>query len=1014
MRSKTPRLIYSLSYSIPMLSILDSKDRAETNRILKRLNSYKKIYSYLGYKDTFEKIAGNLYAQLKGGRRARDLPVDRTEKKLRETLAAIFSNVVADLRSSGYGREADKIEEFVHKGEFKNAYLSLKDLREMENRNEKIESLRNKIDDVMRKLVTLREIGSEVDDITWKVAELLGVNRVNIPSKKMIFVNDESGNSACLISTYFKRMNIPHKFFSTKNKGDYWITKSTAINSVSPNLREYDLPEYIVKSEDVVILEDLNYLILVNSFSEVYQFLQYLKNKAKKKIIVTGNFRVLTEREVARLRGLFDATLTLHSAFNICSWAVVGLRERKNEGSLLLSKELVEDFEGDVVLIADLGGDKYIHPQRIDFEITDTIHKHIKDGDVVIDSIDLMVDENGLEKIYVWLKGIRDLAMQSGNRVYIVENNLISKEREFIRSLFDFDTFYISKLDMKIIEAMAAKMDIIDKTIEREIQKECAYNMEIIRQKYERYEKYLGPIKEKVEELLSKEPEFNLEFLVKTTPLRKEVEDLVEVIERKTNEYIETREAINEDLKIAREFVDVEDVEYCVKSAGEYYEGGNIDGALDKIRACKSKMEKIMVKAQEEAEKLYGEIKCVEYLLPAYFQNKLARFENGIASLKDFTRIYLDIKKIIIEKIEAEYSTLRKYSLVSAIPLPQMDSLIHQLKFCEYRKERDDFLAEFERSKERVIGVMKSSAIKVMEFLEQQDYSVPVAKGKIERSENFEELFGMVERVFNHFSMFISKKIEDLRKKYPDYMEKHEHDVEKILVDASINPVDSISRYKLFLERLKREIGEKEARMLEINKKLNEYYSLFKKYNIPFQEWYPSKVDEGETIVSFLGHLFGGLNPEITVELVHVDVDEDLTCHILLSVKNTGTYEAKNISIEVYGVFKSQEKIESMKEGKEIKLDIVGKIDNPDENINVDVFFEGVDGEMITKSFVFEVNVKGYTVAYATGTEHCALCRGKIFKGDEMVVCSECGATYHKKCAERLRKCKICGNVFVF
>ena len=262
--------------------------------------------------------------------------------------------------------------------------------------------------------------------------------------------------------------------------------------------------------------------------------------------------------------------------------------------------------------------------------------------------------------------------------------------------------------------------------------------------------------------------------------------------------------------------------------------------------------------------------------------------------------------------------------------------------------------------------------------------------------------------------MFISKKIEDLRKKYPDYMEKHEHDVEKILVDASINPVDSISRYKLFLERLKREIGEKEARMLEINKKLNEYYSLFKKYNIPFQEWYPSKVDEGETIVSFLGHLFGGLNPEITVELVHVDVDEDLTCHILLSVKNTGTYEAKNISIEVYGVFKSQEKIESIKEGKEIKLDIVGKIDNPDENINVDVFFEGVDGEMITKSFVFEVNVKGYTVAYATGTEHCALCRGKIFKGDEMVVCSECGATYHKKCAERLRKCKICGNVFVF
>ncbi len=1007
-------LLYSLSYSIPMLSILDSRDKTESNKVLKRLNSYKRIYSYLGYREQFEKIAGSLYTQLKNGTRARELPVGSIEKRLREKLAEIFGGVVEDLRSSGYGREADKIDEFVHKGEFKNAYLSLKDLREMEYRNEKIETLRDGIDETMRKIVSLRNIGSDIDDIVWRIAELLGVNRTNIPTKKMVFVNDESGNSTCLISTYLKRMNIPHKIFSTKNVGDYWITKVSVANSVNPNLRASDLSELIVKSDDIVILEDLNYLVLVNSFSEVYQFLQYLKNKGKSRIIITGNFKMLSEREIARLRGLFDATLSINSTFNICSWAVVGLRERKSEGSLLLSKELVEDFNGKVALIADFGGDKYIHPQRIDFEITDIIHRYIQNGDVVIDCIDLMIDENGLEKIYVWLKGIRDLAILHGNRVYVVENNLIAKEREYIRALLDFDTFYVSKIDMKIIDAMSIKMDIIEKAVEREIQKECAYNMEIIRQKYDKYKKYLGDLKEDVEKLISEESDFSIEFLLSTSPLRKRIEEQAEIIELKSKQFIEMRDEIENKVKIAKEYVDVEDIEFCMKSADEYYQSGDIDNGLDKISVCKSKMDKLMDTVQEEAWKIYGEIRCVDYLLPVYFQNKLNKFENGINNLKEFTRLYQDIKKMLLEKTEAEYSTLRKYSLVSGIPLPNMDSLVHRLKLCDYKKERDKFLGEFEQSKDRVIGLMKNSARNVMDFLNGQGYKVPISKGKIEKNENFEELFGMVERVFNHFSMFISKKIDDLRKKYPEHMEKHERDVEKILVDASINPTDAISRYNLFVEHLEREIGEKEAKMLEISKRLNEYYSLFRKYKIPFEEWYPTKVEDGEVIVSFLGHLFGGLNPEIKVELEHVSVDEDLTSHILLSVKNTGTYEAKNISLEVYGIFKSQEKIESMKEGGEIKLEIIGKIENPNENINVDVFFEGVDGNMINRSFVFDVDVKGYTLSYATGVEHCALCRGKIFKGDEMVVCSECGATYHKKCAERLRKCKICGNVFVF
>ncbi len=1007
-------ILYSLAYSIPMLSILDSREQAEVKKIIRRLNSYKKIYTYLGAGDVFEKISGNLYAELRAGRRPRDLPVEKVERRLRDTLQDIFMNVINELREEGYGRDSDKIEDFVLKGEFKNAYLTLKEIREIETHNEIVEKILEKIDSSMKKINLMKKAGVDVDEITWKMAELLGVNRIKLSDKKMIMINDETGNSACLVSTHLRRMGIEHLFISTKGSGDYWLTHQNVENAISPALQKSTLPEIVVKEKKIVILEDLNYLILSNSFGAVYKFLQYLKSKAKGKIIVTGNFKMMNEREIARLRGLFDSTVTLHTLFGLCTWGLVGIRERKNKGALLLAKELVEDFEGDVVMIADFGGDKYLHPQRLNFEISDKINTYLEKGDVIIDSIDLMIDENGLDKIYLWLKGIRDSAIMTGNSVYVTLNNIITKERDYLRPVMDIDVFYLAKLDTKILDAIYKKMEIIENAVNKNIEKECAYNMETIRQKYERYSKYLAPLKDEIESVLKSQSTYNLDFLLKTTPLRVKIESQVEFIEKKVEEYKNLKEELERDIQVAKEYAEVDDASYFMKMAVEMYESGDIERALEKIKIAKSKMDKINRNAISKAENIRKEFECVDYLLPVYFQSKLKNFKNGINDLQAFTSLYKEIKRVITEKVESEYERLKKYSAISGIPLPNLESSIKRMKFCDYRKERDQFMEQFEGNKEQMVESMQRNAVKVIEFLEENGYSIPVSRTEINLATNFDTIFRMVDRLYNHLSMVISKSIENMKKRYPDYMKRYEMEAERIIVDASINPVDAISRYKLFMSRFKREIGEQKAKLLEIRKRLEEYYSLFRSYNMSFEEWYPKKLEEGEVIISFLEHLFGGLNPDIEVDIGEIDINDDLTANIKVIIQNTGNYPAKNVSIEMYGAVEYKEKMDSVGKGEVREVNVKAKIVNPKENIKVDVFFENFNGDISSKSFLFEANIKGYTITYATGEERCALCRGKIFKGTEMLVCSECGATYHPKCAQRLQKCKMCGNIFLF
>ncbi|MGC8700001.1 MAG: RING finger protein [Thermoplasmata archaeon] len=67
------------------------------------------------------------------------------------------------------------------------------------------------------------------------------------------------------------------------------------------------------------------------------------------------------------------------------------------------------------------------------------------------------------------------------------------------------------------------------------------------------------------------------------------------------------------------------------------------------------------------------------------------------------------------------------------------------------------------------------------------------------------------------------------------------------------------------------------------------------------------------------------------------------------------------------------------------------------------------------KSVLFmPVIERGFIKKKATGDEKCMLCKGKIFKDLDMVICNKCGSTYHYQCAQRVKKCINCGNAFDF
>lgn len=135
-----------------------------------------------------------------------------------------------------------------------------------------------------------------------------------------------------------------------------------------------------------------------------------------------------------------------------------------------------------------------------------------------------------------------------------------------------------------------------------------------------------------------------------------------------------------------------------------------------------------------------------------------------------------------------------------------------------------------------------------------------------------------------------------------------------------------------------------------------------------------------------------------------------------ITIHYKGKKELKNVVLEISGSLeKISMKLDILMPDKASEIDFTTKQGNGDV---LDVKIQYPWGNRINeikKSVMLASKIeRGFTKKKATGEEKCNLCRGKIFKDLDMVICNKCGSTYHYQCAQRAKKCISCGNTFDF
>ena len=980
---------------------------------LQDMSLYKNILGFFSANDIFQKYGGKIYELLKQKKWVSEVEYKRAEEALEREVLNRMKDRIKELRAAGYGREADKAEDFLKIGDLENAFhvlTGISEIKKVEYEDVNAKQFMNLYMDNFDIITLLSRAGVDVSDIKWKMGELLNINSIKIPDERVILVDDPSGNAACFLSLYLKRIGVKYTFFSTTGIGDFWITNVETDNRISPTLQASQLGERIMDSKGLVILEDINYLIYSNKFSEVYRFLYYVKNSVNEKIIMTANLSVLSDRERARLQSIADTIIKINFPINICSSNLVAVENRPMKGALLLSKERVDDFAGEVYIISDFGGGNALHPQRIDFEIADKISEFIDSGDVIIDALDMLIDENGIEKIYIWLKFVRDIAHRRGKRVYVVTRDLVANERTFVRSLFDFDMFLVANIDKKKLSFVHKELKTIKRILEKRVEKECVYTLEIIKHRYQKYRKYLPEIEDDVKKLRGIK-NYDVDCILKVAPIRMEIDSRVERIESILSDIRDRKEEINSLIPVLGVYIDLKELRDCMEKTKSLIDSGEYEEALDNIKECESTLKYLQRNALSKAWSIREEITCVDYLLPPYLQEKVREFEGEKEKLKDFTILYVSVKNLLSRKIKNEYDKLVIYGKLSGIELFDLSEILEKEQYCEYKKLRDEFMEKFDGVKESIVSSLKDKILTALKILESRNYDVHQIFEDVNAAEDIDSIIDIRNRVSHHLTRYVENYFTNIRERCPHCINEN---FANYLEEFRRDPLNNLDKLQEMLENMDEKVKKEELMMKEVTRELEGYYSILDEYGVEYEREYPRNLSSAKRVLERVQSVVESLTPDVYVELNDWKIDETRNLIMNISLKNPGPHPAKNITVEIHGALSYKFKIDEIEGGKEEKVDILSEVRDPNSAINVDVVYEGPGGKIATKSFKFEPNLKGYTVHTSNGTEKCTLCRGKIFEGTPMVICSECGATYHLQCAKRIGKCRICGNTFLF
>jgi len=364
-------------------------------------------------------------------------------------------------------------------------------------------------------------------------------------------------------------------------------------------------------------------------------------------------------------------------------------------------------------------------------------------------------------------------------------------------------------------------------------------------------------------------------------------------------------------------------------------------------------------------------------------------------------------------------------------------------KFFEYastlKSKIDDYMPELIKKK---IESLKTT----LDTYEKQGVNIDEYHSKLYdilsmmEEKDYEEIFKLLQEVESNLNRYLDEYVktlrdkvlkrlgeysEDVAREYADRIEKMrlvKNYVEAIRIYNESN--DFIAKYKVFMEEFGKKLEEVKDRLrfaLSLGLKVGDLISKLKE----IEENAPLDMERAqldlEDLKSNLNTRIDSLEPRLKVSVDVVGKSEDNKYTAKLIVENIGSADAQNVQIQIRGAYKSESPVELLKidKGMRDEQDIYLEAGRG-EVLNLFVSYSRFDGKEYTESMnvpvkkLEEEEKKGYHIEKAKEKVKCAFCRGTILPGMDMVVCDNCGATYHVPCAKRVKKCKVCGQEFKF
>ena len=164
----------------------------------------------------------------------------------------------------------------------------------------------------------------------------------------------------------------------------------------------------------------------------------------------------------------------------------------------------------------------------------------------------------------------------------------------------------------------------------------------------------------------------------------------------------------------------------------------------------------------------------------------------------------------------------------------------------------------------------------------------------------------------------------------------------------------------------------------------------------------------------------GRITPDIEVKIESEPMEKDVWQDAVVKVTNKGNAPAKDIRIAATGDLEIEglNPLDELDKGSTSEITVKVMAQKEGEipvslKVSAKRLFDDKEFEFnLTETLKTREKPKESAPAkqmVAETTEKCKFCNGNIKPGMNIIVCGECGATYHEPCAKRIGTCKVCG-----